>query len=126
MTSTRAGKATSSSSTSRLSNGSREKDKDKDKHAASNEPPPKSLVVGEGVIFEGTTEGCAAAIIGGKLRGMVKTKRLEITKGGKMEGTAIVDAAEIAGTFEGNLAVANGLKVGGPHKVSARVAHAGS
>lgn len=81
-------------------------------HAAvAAEPPAKSLVIGEGVIFEGTTEGCAAAIVGGKLRGTIKSRRLEITRMGKMEGTAIAETAEIAGSFEGNLVVLKLLKV---------------
>lgn len=91
--------------------GARSSNSSKDNHAGSTEPPAKSLVIGEGVVFEGTTEGCATAVVGGKLRGTVKTRRLEITKGGKMEGTAFADVTEIAGMFEGNLAVTNGLKV---------------
>lgn len=75
------------------------------------EPPSKSLVIGEGVLFEGATEGCAAAVVGGKLVGTVKSKRLEVTRAGKMEGTAVVETAEIAGTFEGNLTVTKALKV---------------
>ncbi|CAN0494120.1 unnamed protein product, partial [Ectocarpus sp. 8 AP-2014] len=75
------------------------------------EPPSKSLVIGEGVLFEGATEGCAAAVVGGKLVGTVKSKRLEVTRAGKMEGTAVVEIAEIAGTFEGNLTVTKALKV---------------
>ncbi|CAN0264177.1 unnamed protein product [Ectocarpus fasciculatus] len=74
------------------------------------EPPSKSLVIGEGVLFEGATEGCAAAVVGGKLVGTVKSKRLEVTRAGKMEGTAVVETAEIAGTFEGNLTVTKALK----------------
>ncbi|CAM9521141.1 unnamed protein product [Ectocarpus sp. 13 AM-2016] len=74
------------------------------------EPPSKSLVIGEGVLFEGATEGCAAAVVGGKLVGTVKSKRLEVTRAGKMEGTAVVEMAEIAGTFEGNLTVTKALK----------------
>ena len=76
------------------------------------EPPSKSLVIGEGVLFEGTTEGCAAAVVGGKLVGTVKSRRLEITRAGRMEGTAYAETAEIAGTFEGNLTVTKALKVG--------------
>lgn len=75
------------------------------------EPPSKSLVIGEGVLFEGTTEGCAAAVVGGRLVGTVKSRRLEITRAGRMEGTAYTETAEIAGTFEGNLTVTKALKV---------------
>ena len=75
------------------------------------EPPSKSLVIGEGVLFEGTTEGCAAAVVGGKLVGTVKSRRLEITRAGRMEGTAYAETAEIAGMFEGNLTVTKALKV---------------
>eukprot|EP00903_Cladosiphon_okamuranus_P008540 g8199.t1 len=75
------------------------------------EPPSKSLVIGEGVLFEGSTEGCAAAVVGGKLVGTVKSRRLEITRAGKMEGTAYAETAEIAGTFEGNLVVTKALKI---------------
>ena len=75
------------------------------------EPPSKSLVIGEGVLFEGATEGCAAAVVGGKLVGTVKSRRLEITRAGRMEGTAYAETAEIAGTFEGNLVVTKALKV---------------
>lgn len=75
------------------------------------EPPAKSLVIGEGVLFEGTTEGCAAAVVGGRLKGTVKSRRLEITRAGKMEGTAIAETAEISGMFEGTLTVTKSLKV---------------
>lgn len=72
---------------------------------------PRSLIIGEGVLFEGTTEGCAAAVIGGKLLGTVKSRRLEITRAGKMEGMALAETAEIAGLFEGTLTVTKSLKV---------------
>lgn len=75
------------------------------------EPPSKSLVIGEGVLFEGATEGCSAAVVGGRLVGTVKSRRLEITRAGRMEGTATVETAEIAGTFEGSLTVTKALKV---------------
>lgn len=75
------------------------------------EPPSKSLVIGEGVLFEGATEGCAAAVVGGKLVGTVKSRRLEVTRAGRMEGTAYAETAEIAGTFEGDLTVTKALKV---------------
>ncbi|CAM9325885.1 unnamed protein product, partial [Scytosiphon promiscuus] len=74
------------------------------------EPPSKSLVIGEGVLFEGATEGCSAAVVGGRLVGTVKSRRLEITRAGRMEGTATVETAEIAGTFEGSLTVIKALK----------------
>ncbi|CAM9182163.1 unnamed protein product, partial [Hapterophycus canaliculatus] len=74
------------------------------------EPPSKSLVIGEGVLFEGATEGCSAAVVGGRLVGTVKSRRLEITRAGRMEGTATVETAEIAGTFEGSLTVTKALK----------------
>lgn len=75
------------------------------------EPPSKSLVIGEGVLFEGTTEGCAAAVVGGKLVGNVKSRRLEVTRAGRVEGVAVVETAEIAGIFEGNLVATKALKV---------------
>lgn len=75
------------------------------------EPPSKSLVIGEGVLFEGATEGCTAAVVGGKLVGTVKSERLEITRAGRMEGLAVVETAEIAGTFEGKLLATKALKV---------------
>lgn len=73
--------------------------------------PVKRLVIGEGVVFEGTTEGCDVAVVGGKLRGTVKSRRLELMKVGKMEGMIIAETAEIAGVFEGNLAISKNLKV---------------
>lgn len=75
------------------------------------EPSSKSLVIGEGVLFEGATEGCAAAVVGGKLVGTVKSKRLEITRAGRVQGEAVVETAEIAGIFEGKLVATKALKV---------------
>lgn len=75
------------------------------------EPPAKSLVIGEGVLFEGATEGCTAAVVGGRLRGTVKSRRLEVTRVGRMEGTATAETIEIAGAFEGILTATKALKV---------------
>ena len=83
------------------------------------EPPPRNLFIGEGVLFEGATEGCVAAVVGGRLKGKVKSRRLEITRVGKMEGTALCETAEIAGLFEGNLTATKALKVS--QKVSGRL-----
>lgn len=75
------------------------------------EQPAKTLIIGEGVFFEGMTEGCVLAVVGGKFRGTVNSQRVEVTKTGKAEGAAITETAEIAGVFEGNLAVRKSLKV---------------
>ncbi|CAM9856742.1 unnamed protein product, partial [Sphacelaria rigidula] len=75
------------------------------------EQPAKTLVIGAGVFFEGMTEGCVLTIVGGKFRGTVNSRRVEVTKEGKVEGAAIAETAEIAGVFEGNLAVSKSLKV---------------
>lgn len=75
------------------------------------DPPSKLLMIGEGVVFEGATEGCVAAVIAGKLKGKVKSRRLEVTRAGRVDGTAICETAEIAGMFEGNLTATKALKV---------------
>lgn len=75
------------------------------------DPPSKLLMIGEGVFFEGATEGCVAAVVAGKLKGKVKSRRLEVTRAGKVDGTAVCETAEIAGMFEGDLTATKALKV---------------
>jgi len=73
----------------------------------------KRLTVGRDMSLKGAEiSDCDRLVIEGTIEGNLNSGRyLEIDYGGVFKGTAVVDNAEIAGTFEGELTVHNRLAI---------------
>jgi cytoskeletal protein CcmA (bactofilin family) len=73
--------------------------------------PEGTLIVGEGIHLKGTLEGCDTLIVQGQVRASFKARSLVVAKGGLCVGDVEAENAEIAGIFDGMLAVRECLKV---------------
>jgi len=73
----------------------------------------RRLLVGKQVVLSGEIGGCERLVVEGKVDVTLKdVKTLEVGAQGVFKGTAEVEAAMIAGTFEGTLRVSGHLDVG--------------
>ncbi len=70
-----------------------------------------TLIVGEGVRVSGTLDGCDTLIVQGLVRSSFKAQSLLVLEGGVCAGTVETENADIAGIFDGELAVQDRLKV---------------
>ena len=70
-----------------------------------------TLIVGEGVRVTGTLDGCDTLIVQGLVRSSFKAQSLLVLEGGVCAGTVETENADIAGIFDGELAVQDRLKV---------------
>ena len=70
-----------------------------------------TLIVGKGVRFKGTLDGCDTVIVQGLIRSTFKTQSLLVLEGGECAGTVETENADVAGKFDGELAVRDRLKV---------------
>ena len=84
---------------------------------------PKRLTVGrETTIAGGTIVDCERLTVEGVVEAVMPDGRLlEIVKGGTFKGTATVDSADIAGTFEGELKVKKRLFIRASGRVSGTI-----
>jgi cytoskeletal protein CcmA (bactofilin family) len=76
-------------------------------------PENKRLIVGKDIFLNGgEITDCDRLVVEGSLDGTMSGGRLlEIAHGGRFRGDAVVDNADVAGTFEGNLTVRTRLLV---------------
>ena len=73
----------------------------------------KRLLIGRQVVLSGEIGGCERLVVEGKVDVTLKdVKTLEVGAQGIFKGTAAVDSAIIAGSFEGTLKVSGHLDVG--------------
>ncbi len=87
---------------------------------AESEAAPKrgsALVIGEGIEVKGEITSCETLVVEGRLEASVEVDILQLSQSGVFTGTATVDTAEVAGRFEGTLAVRGDLTL----RPSARV-----
>ena len=77
------------------------------------DPENKRLIVGKEIFLNGgEITDCDRLVVEGSLDGTMSGGRLlEIAPGGRFRGDAVVDNADVAGTFEGNLTVHSRLLV---------------
>jgi len=77
--------------------------------AAPSEPSSEgTLIVGEGIQVKGEIQSCTTLIVEGRVEASLEAAELTVRAGGLYDGTAVVGAACIGGTFSGDLTV-NGL-----------------
>ncbi len=80
--------------------------------------PSGTLIVGQAIKVKGQIESCQNLIVEGRVEASLAAETLTVLKGGRFEGSAEVDKAEIAGVFEGRLTVRGELVI----KASGRAA----
>jgi cytoskeletal protein CcmA (bactofilin family) len=84
----------------------------------------KRLVIGRAVTVSGAVGGCERMVVEGKVDVTLKdVKTLEVGAQGQFKGTAHVETAVIAGTFEGTLKVSGHLDVGAGAVVKGAVSY---
>jgi cytoskeletal protein CcmA (bactofilin family) len=77
------------------------------------------MIAGAGVTVKGDMQ-CDMLRVEGNIEGNVKARKLEISAGGALLGTADIEDAEIEGRFEGTLSVAGLLIVRSTGRVSGK------
>ncbi len=80
-----------------------------------------TLLVGQAIKVKGQIESCQTLIVEGRVEAELTAKSLSVLKGGLFKGTAEIDKAEIAGSFEGTLTVRGPLAIKGSGRVTGRI-----
>ena len=89
---------------------------------ASAEAPGSRLFVGVNIKLKGVEiSDCDALVIEGHVEATVHSKAMEIARPGTLVGTAMIDVAEIHGTFSGELTARTRLVVHGTGRVSGTI-----
>ncbi len=80
-----------------------------------------TLLVGQAIKVKGQIESCQNLIVEGRVEAELAAQALSVLKGGLFKGTAEVDMADIAGSFEGTLTVHGALTIKGSGKATGRI-----
>lgn len=83
--------------------------------------PSGTLIVGEGIEVKGKIESCQRLVVEGHVEAAMSAEALEVHAKGYFEGTAEVENAEIAGTFDGVLRVRGQLTIKESGRVSGTI-----
>ncbi len=83
--------------------------------------PSGTLIIGQGIQVKGQIESCRSLIVEGRVEASVAAESIQVLKGGLFNGTAEVERADIAGTFEGTLTVSGQLAIRANGRASGRV-----
>lgn len=80
------------------------------------------LSVGVNIKLKGVEiSDCDSMVIEGQVEATVNSKAMQIAKPGALKGTALIDVAEVHGTFEGELTARTRLIVHGTGRVSGKI-----
>lgn len=83
--------------------------------------PSGTLIVGEGIQVKGKIESCQRLVVEGHVEAAMSADALDVLAKGMFEGTAEVENAEIAGTFDGTLTVRGQLTIKDSGRVSGTI-----
>ncbi len=84
----------------------------------------KTLTVGRDISLKGDITECDSLIVEGRIEAQLESARaLEVSRGGRFDGSAKVETATISGRFDGNLNVTRALKITASGKVTGRVTY---
>ncbi len=98
---------------------------DRSRKADRNDAAPSgTLLVGQGIQVKGEIESCRTLVVEGRVEASLAASKLEVLKDGLFRGTAEVDKAEIAGTFDGTLTVRDRLIIKASGRVSGTIRYA--
>jgi len=84
-------------------------------------PRDGELIIGCEVAFKGTVKACDTFVVKGQVDASLPCRVFQVAEGGSFTGTAEVDEAVIAGTFEGTLTVRGRLTVEAPGRVQGKI-----
>lgn len=86
--------------------------------------PSGTLIVGQGIQVKGQVDSCRTLIVEGRVEASLAADTLEVRAEGRFKGTAAVENAEIAGSFDGNLTVRDLLTIKSGGRVSGTLRYA--
>lgn len=83
--------------------------------------PSGTLLVGQGIQVKGQIEACQTLVVEGRVEAALAANALDVLKGGLFQGTAEVEKAVIAGTFDGDLTVRDQLTIKAGGRASGKI-----
>ena len=84
----------------------------------------KTLTVGRDISLKGDITECDSLIVEGRIEAKLESARvLEISRGGRFDGSAKVETATISGRFDGDLDVSRALRITASGKLTGRVTY---
>ena len=86
--------------------------------------PSGTLIIGRDIRVKGEIESCQNLIVEGQVEASLAAETLHVLNAGLFKGSAEVERADIAGTFEGTLTVRGRLSIKASGRVSGRVRYA--
>ena len=86
--------------------------------------PSGTLIIGRDIRVKGQIESCQSLIVEGRVEASLAAETLHVLNDGLFKGSAEVERADIAGTFEGTLTVRGQLSIKANGRVSGRVRYA--
>ncbi len=86
-----------------------------DERPANSRPPAdraKTLIVGRDISLNGAVADCDKLVVEGRLEGdLIDSRIVEIAESGVLQGTVVIEEADVAGLFEGSLTVRGKLMI---------------
>ncbi len=86
--------------------------------------PSGTLIIGRDIQVKGQIESCQNLIVEGRVEASLAAEALSVLNAGLFKGSAEVERADIAGTFEGTLTVRGQLSIKANGRVSGRIRYA--
>ncbi len=86
--------------------------------------PSGTLIIGRDIQVKGEIESCQSLIVEGRVEASLAAEALQVLNGGLFKGSAEVERADIAGTFEGKLTVRGQLSIKANGRASGRIRYA--
>ncbi len=86
--------------------------------------PSGTLIIGRDIQVKGEIKSCQSLTVEGRVEASLATEALHVLNGGLFKGSAEVERADIAGTFEGTLTVRGQLSIKANGRVSGRIRYA--
>ncbi len=98
---------------------------ERDPRSARREATPSgTLIIGRDIQVKGEIESCQSLIVEGRVEASLAAETLHVLNGGLFKGSAEVERADIAGTFEGQLTVRGQLSIKANGRASGRIRYA--
>ncbi len=86
--------------------------------------PSGTLIIGRDIQVKGEIASCQSLIVEGRVEASLAAESLQVLNGGRFKGSAEVERADIAGTFEGTLTVRGQLSIKANGRASGRIRYA--
>jgi cytoskeletal protein CcmA (bactofilin family) len=83
-------------------------------------PQERRMTVGPGIGLDGKITNCDILVVEGTVEATLECKNLEIAKGGKFNGEASVETAEITGDYDGTLTVSDLMRIHSTGRLSGK------